>query len=84
MLVSAPGGVCGGWIEVGRRVRRFGAAVQDGGAGARPSTQRHRTVLAGLVPAIHADAPRSILQDAPDPNRVDGRDKPGQDRGGAY
>ena len=36
-------------------------------------------VLAGLVPAIHAGGPDARFQICREPDRVDGRDEPGQD-----
>ena len=53
-----------------------------GKRGGEASGSDQGAVLAGLVPAIHADVRRSILPDRPDPNRVDGRDKPGHDNSG--
>jgi len=40
---------------------------------------RPGNVMAGLVPAIHADKLRKIPLDYSRPGRVDGRDKPGHD-----
>ena len=39
--------------------------------------------MAVLVTAIHADGRRAILRNMPEPDRVDGRVKPGQDTLGA-
>jgi hypothetical protein len=39
--------------------------------------------MAELVPAIHALTPHQALQALAQPNRMDGRDKPGHDGGGA-
>jgi hypothetical protein len=70
------------WILLGRLQQYQWVAEQKIEIGPIVCRLQLRRVLPGLVPGIHAEPPPPTFQRCPQPRRVGGRDKPGQDAEG--